>query len=108
LDSARQAAARSARRPADIPSRPPRRTHGRPRAAAGDGRGRAWLIDELLPEIVGAVQAEAASELAHEVRTLNLEIGELKLAISEAKLMLAHAGAAGLDLHWPKPATPAN
>jgi hypothetical protein len=70
------------------------------------------MINELLPEIVAAVQNEASVELSLDVRRLNAELAELRALIGEARAMLAAdraaRGIAGPVLDLPKPATPPN
>jgi hypothetical protein len=75
-------------------------------------REREWLINELLPEIVAAVQNEASVELSMDVSRLNCELAELRALIGEAQAMLradrAARGIPGPVIDVPKPATPVN
>jgi hypothetical protein len=82
------------------------------RIAAAIERERDWMIHELLPEIVAAVQNEASVELSFDVRRLNCEIAELRASLGELRAILAAdraaRGIAGPGLDVPKPATPVN
>jgi hypothetical protein len=70
---------------------------------------RQWLLDELLPQIVAAVQDEASVELSLDVRRLNAELAELRALIGEAQAMLrADRGIASPVIDLQKPATPPN